>query len=83
MTLYGAAKNPGDVDAITEDGSAPGGTNDGDMPAAPSVDLSAWDGATDPTAAEATDIEAAIDDLAAMVRELAAKQNELLAALKR
>lgn len=83
MTLYGAAKNPGDVDDITEDGSDIGGTNDGDMPAAPSVDLSNWDGSTDPTAAEATDIEDAISDLAAMVRELAAKQNELLAALKR
>lgn len=86
MALYGAAKAPSvpkysdgsTVDNLTEDGSAIGGTNDGDLPAAPAVNLAAWDGATSPTAAEATDISDAINDLSAMVREVADKVNDLL-----
>lgn len=69
MTLYGAAKNPDSVDDLTENGGAIGGTNDGDLP-----DISSVSGTY--TQAEVVAIRDA-------VRELAAKVNELNAALKR
>lgn len=69
MTLYGAAKNPSDVDALTENGGAIGGTNDGDLP-----DIGTVSGTY--TQAEVVAIRDA-------VRELAAAYNDLLAAIQR
>lgn len=69
MTLYGGAKNPEGIDALTENSGDIGGTNDGDLPDIGTV-------SSPPTQAEVQAIRDA-------VRENAAKLNELLEALKR
>lgn len=85
MPLYNAALAPAVpksvgrtvVRPLTENGGAIGGTNDGDMPAAPSVSL-AWDGGTDPSSDDAAAIAAAVTALGGMVREVAQKLNDLI-----
>lgn len=69
MTLYGAAKNPGDVDELTDSST---GTADGTVEAMPATQGTP----SGMTAAE----KAAIDNNFA---ELTAKMNALLDALKR
>jgi predicted RecA/RadA family phage recombinase len=71
----------GEVATLTENGGAIGGTNDGDMPTVTtSVDLSAWNGSTNPTSAQATAINAAVANHGAALRELAAKLNAVIGA---
>jgi len=69
MTLYGGAKEPKSIAALTENGGAVGGTNDGDLPDISTV-------SSPPTQAE-------VQALRDAVRECAAQINQLRSALLR
>lgn len=68
--------NPG---ALTDNSG--GGAADGTIGAVTNPDLSAWNGAAAPTAAQATAIGAAVTALKDAIKELSTKQNSMRTAL--
>lgn len=78
MTLYGAAKNPGDVTSLTD---STGGSTDGTVDDV-STAVTGVDG-TGSNAASKADVDTRLAAINANFAELTAKYNALLAALQR
>ncbi len=68
------------IAALTDNSG--GASADGTIGVATLPTLAGWNGSTDPTAAEATQIITCTTALRDAVKELATKQNEVIAALK-
>lgn len=78
MTLYGAAKDPGSVDSLTDSTS---GTTDGTVDDVSTV-VTGVDG-TGSNAASKVDVDARLVSINNNIAELTVKVNELMDALKR
>ena len=76
----GPGKQAAAQPALVDDSG--GATATGTIAAITNPDLSAWDGAHDPTAAQATAINAAITAMKNAIKELSTKQNAVIAAAK-